>query len=94
VGEVKTTFTAEQMSSRSKFKPRVLAVLSGTIWSGNDHQLETFIKRKTERLREVKPSTLLAILKNMKPIFLISLLCIKVKLSTKISMTFKTGNKN
>jgi hypothetical protein len=42
------------MSSRSKFKPRVLAVLSGTIWSGNDHQLETFIKRKTERLREVK----------------------------------------
>lgn len=53
-GEVKTTFTAEQMSSRSKFKPRVLAVLSGTIWSGNDHQLETFIKRKTERLREVK----------------------------------------
>ncbi|RZG65360.1 toprim [Acinetobacter bouvetii] len=51
---VKTTFTAEQLSSRSKFKPRVMAVLSGAIWTGNDSQLETFIKRKTERLREVK----------------------------------------
>ncbi|ASN71607.1 hypothetical protein 2F1_6 [Uncultured Caudovirales phage clone 2F_1] len=53
-GEVKTTFTAEQMSSRSKFKPRVMSVLSGAMWTGSDQQLETFIKRKTEKLREVK----------------------------------------
>ncbi len=53
-GEIKTTFTSDHLSSRSKFKPRVLGVLSGTFWTGTDQQLETFIKRKTERLREVK----------------------------------------
>ncbi|MDR6106635.1 hypothetical protein QE365_001909 [Acinetobacter baylyi] len=53
-GEVKATFTPEHISSRSKFKPRVMGVLSGAMWTGTDQQLETFIKRKTERLREVK----------------------------------------
>lgn len=53
-GETKTTFTAEHMASRSKFKPRVMSVLSGAMWTGSDQQLETFIKRKTEKLREVK----------------------------------------
>ncbi len=53
-GEVKTTFTADHMASRSKFKPRVMSVLSGAMWTGSDQQLETFIKRKTEKLREVK----------------------------------------
>ncbi|NIE97465.1 toprim domain-containing protein [Acinetobacter sp. Tr-809] len=53
-GEVKATFTPEHISSRSKFKPRVMGVLSGAMWTGSDQQLETFIKRKTERLREVK----------------------------------------
>lgn len=52
--EVKATFTPDQIASRGKFKPRVLGVMSGAIWSGNEQQLETFIKRKTERLREVK----------------------------------------
>lgn len=52
--EAKTTFTAEQMSSRSKFKPRVMSVMSGAMWTGTDNQLETYIKRTTERLREVK----------------------------------------
>ena len=52
--ETKTTFTADQMSSRSKFKPRVMSVMSGAMWTGTDQQLETFIKRTTERLREVK----------------------------------------
>ncbi len=50
----KATFTPEHISSRSKFKPRVMGVLSGAMWTGTDQQLETFIKRKTERLREVK----------------------------------------
>jgi hypothetical protein len=31
-----------------------MGVLSGAMWTGSDQQLETFIKRKTERLREVK----------------------------------------
>lgn len=52
--DTKTTFTADQLSSRGKFKPRVLGVLPGVIWSGNEQQLEAFVKRKTERLREVK----------------------------------------
>lgn len=52
--EVKATFTPDQISSRGKFKPRVLGVMAGAIWSGNEQQLETFVKRKTERLREVK----------------------------------------
>ncbi|HAV6109641.1 TPA: toprim [Acinetobacter baumannii] len=52
--EAKTTFTADQMSSRSKFKPRVMSVMSGAMWTGTDNHLETFIKRETERLREVK----------------------------------------
>ncbi|WP_347453634.1 toprim domain-containing protein [Acinetobacter thermotolerans] len=53
-GATKATFTADQISSRAKFKPRVLGVAVGAIWSGTDHQLETFIKTTTENLREVK----------------------------------------
>lgn len=53
-GATKATFTADQISSRAKFKPRVLGVAVGAIWSGTDQQLETFIKTTTENLREVK----------------------------------------
>ncbi|MCH7306584.1 toprim domain-containing protein [Acinetobacter sp. NIPH 1852] len=52
--EVKATFTPEHISSRSKFKPRVLGVLSGALWTGSDQQLELFVKREFENLREVK----------------------------------------
>lgn len=52
--EVKTTFSPEQISGRRQFKTRVMGVLSGAMWTGTEQQLETFIKRKTERLREVK----------------------------------------
>ena len=52
--ETKTTFTADHMSSRSKFKPRVMSVIAGAMWTGTDQQLETVMKRSTERLREVK----------------------------------------
>lgn len=52
--EAKTTFTADHLSSRSKFKPRVMGVMAGAMWTGTEQQLETFVKFKTERLREVK----------------------------------------
>lgn len=52
--EKKTQFTASQIGSRSKFKESTMDVMAGAMWTGNDHQLETFIKSKTERLKEVK----------------------------------------
>ncbi|WP_336034130.1 toprim domain-containing protein [Acinetobacter bereziniae] len=52
--EAKATFTADQISARGKFAPRLLSVQVGAWWTGNDHQLLTFMKNQTERLREVK----------------------------------------
>lgn len=52
--EIKATFTADQISAKGKFAPRLLSVQVGAWWTGNDHQLLTFMKMKTERLREVK----------------------------------------
>lgn len=53
-GEVKTEFTPDQLASRSRFKPAVMGSLSGAMWTGPENQLETFIKRETEGLKEVE----------------------------------------
>ncbi|OUY08733.1 toprim domain-containing protein [Acinetobacter populi] len=52
--EKKTQFTASEIGSRSKFKDATMQIMAGAMWTGTDQQLEFFIKRKTERLKEVK----------------------------------------
>ncbi|MFM9822779.1 toprim domain-containing protein [Acinetobacter baumannii] len=52
--EMKATFTADHISAPGKFGPRLLSVHVGAWWTGNNHQLLTFMKQNTERLREVK----------------------------------------
>ncbi|WP_151765078.1 toprim domain-containing protein [Acinetobacter soli] len=52
--EKKTQFTPSQIGSRSKFKDATMEVMAGAMWTGTDQQLEFFMKRKTERLKEVR----------------------------------------
>ena len=53
-GETNITFSPDQLSSRSKFKPRIMASGHGVMWTGNDDVLERLIKRQNEGIREVK----------------------------------------
>jgi len=53
-GDTNITFTPDQLSSRAKFKPRIMASGHGVMWTGNDDILERLIKRQNEGIREVK----------------------------------------
>lgn len=53
-GTQNITFTPDQLSSRSKFKPRIMSAGSGVMWIGSDDLLERIVKRQNEGIREVK----------------------------------------
>lgn len=53
-GDVTTTITGDQLSSPSKFKPRLLSVYAGVFWTGAAGQLDIIMRHQTEALKEVK----------------------------------------
>ena len=53
-GSVTTTITGDQLSSPSKFKPRLLSVYAGVFWTGAAGQLDIIMRHQTEALKEVK----------------------------------------
>lgn len=53
-GDVTTTITGDQLSSPSKFKPRLLSVFAGVFWTGSAAQLDVIMRHQTEALKEVK----------------------------------------
>lgn len=53
-GAVTTTITGDQLSSPSKFKPRLLSVYAGVFWTGAAGQLDIIMRHQTEALKEVK----------------------------------------
>lgn len=53
-GTVTTTITGDQLSSPSKFKPRLLSVYAGVFWTGAAGQLDIIMRHQTEALKEVK----------------------------------------
>lgn len=53
-GSVTTTITGDQLSSPSKFKPRLLSVYAGVFWTGSAGQLDIIMRNQTEALKEVK----------------------------------------
>ncbi len=53
-GEVKTTFTAEQLMTKKSFATRLLSAQVGAWWTGSDIQLVNYIKPRTEHIKEVK----------------------------------------
>lgn len=52
-GDVNLTFTPEQLATRSRFKPRIMAAGHGIVWVGAEDRLEQLVKRQNEGLREV-----------------------------------------
>lgn len=53
-GEVKSTFTGDQIASTGKFKPRLLSIFPGVLWTGTPAQLDYCLKNSIEGLREVQ----------------------------------------
>lgn len=53
-GDITTTITGDQLSSPSKFKPRLLSVYAGVFWTGSAGQLDIIMRQQTEALKEVK----------------------------------------
>lgn len=52
-GKTNLTFSPDQLSSRSKFKPRIMSAGKGIMWTGSDDKLEKILK-KNEGIQEVK----------------------------------------
>lgn len=50
---IKEKFTSDQLSGRGKFKTRVMHLISA-MWTGNESQLETFVKQEIDDIKEVK----------------------------------------
>ena len=83
---MKATFTADHISAPGKFGPRLLSVHVGAWWTGNNHQLLTFMKQNTERLREVKTIDFMGYTKEYGAYIFENMLCIRVTLSTLMIM--------
>lgn len=50
---IKEKFTSDQLSGRGKFKTRVMHLISA-MWTGNESQLEIFVKQEIDEIKEVK----------------------------------------
>lgn len=50
---IKEKFTSDQLSGRSKFKTRVMHLISA-VWTGTENHLEIFVKQEIDDIKEVK----------------------------------------
>lgn len=51
---VKDTFTANQLTSSSKFKDRLLHIAKGAVYTGSTKQLDKFTEMRLEKVKEVQ----------------------------------------
>jgi len=68
-GEAKSTFTGDQIASVGKFKPRLLSIFPGILWTGSPAQLDYCLKNSIEGLREVQTIDFIGYSKDHKAYF-------------------------
>lgn len=63
---VKDTFTANQLTSSSKFKDRLLHIAKGAVYTGSTKQLDKFTEMRLEKVKEVQTQNFIGYNKDHK----------------------------